>query len=350
MSSMKAAILYAPGDIRFENVPIPRISSDEVLIRVRAAGICGSDIPRVMVTGTYHFPTIPGHEFAGEVAEIGGKVKGVTIRDRVAVIPCIPCRKCRYCEKGEFFHCTEYNYLGSRTDGGFAEYAKAPMDNLVLLPKEVDFEEGACCEPLSVSLHMINRAGGISPGNWVAVFGAGPIGNFCAQWAMISGAEKVFLIDIVEEKLKIAQKVGINYGINASSQDPVQEIFDATGGEGVDVSIEAAGTEVTLQQCIKIARKKGKVVVVGRVEQDIHIPKKIMSDFLRKELAIFGGWGFEFVHFPHHAWKTSLHFLKEKKIKVKPLITHRFSLKEAPRVFEMMYEGSEHFLKGVFIP
>ena len=347
---MKAVVLHAPGDIRFEDVSIPKISSNEVLIRVRAAGICGSDIPRVMVTGTYHFPTIPGHEFAGKIAEVGKKVKDVAVGSRVTVIPCIPCRKCKYCERGDFFHCKDYNYLGSRTDGGFAEYVKAPVDNLVVLPEGVDFEEGACTEPLSVSLHIINRAGGINPGDWVAIFGGGSIGNFCAQWAKVLGAEKVFLIDIVEEKLEIAKKVGIDNRINAREQNPVEEILDITGREGVDLSIEAAGTEITLQQCLKATRKKGKVAVVGRAEQDVCIPRKIMSDFLRKELAIFGGWGFEFAHFPHHAWRTSLHFLKEKKIKVKPLITHRFSLKEASRVFEMMYEGKEYFHKVLFIP
>lgn len=347
---MKAAVLYAPRDIRFKDVPIPKISPNEVLIRVRAAGVCGSDIPRVMVTGTYHFPTIPGHEFAGEIAEVGEKVKNVVVGDRVAVIPCIPCRKCKYCERGEFFYCKEYNYLGSRTDGGFAEYAKAPADNLIILPEEVNFEEGACTEPLSVSLHIINRAGGINPGDWVAVFGGGPIGNFCAQWAKVLGTELVFLIDIVGEKLKTAKEVGIDYRINASEQNLVEEILNATEGEGVDLSIEATGTETTLQQCLKATRKKGKVAVVGRAEQDVCIPQKIMSDFLRKELTILGGWGFEFVEFPHHAWRTSLHFLKEKKIRVKPLITHRFSLKEASQVFKMMYEGKEYFHKVLFIP
>lgn len=345
---MKAAVLHAPGDIRFEDVPVPRLNLDEVLIRVRAAGICGSDIPRVMVTGTYRFPTIPGHEFAGEIAEVGKKVKHGAVGDRVAVIPCIPCRTCTYCERGDFFHCKEYNFLGSRTDGGFAEYVKVPADNIVMLPKEVDFEEGACTEPLSVSLHIINRAGGINPGDRVAVFGAGPIGSFCAQWAKILGAEQVFLIDIVEKKLETARELRIDYRINANEHNPVEEILNATEGEGVDLSVEAAGTEITLQQCLKTTRKKGTAVVVGRAEHDICIPQKIMSEFLRKELALFGGWGFEFAHFPHHTWKTSLHFLKEKKIKVKPLITHRFRLKEAPRVFKMMHEGREYFHKILF--
>ncbi len=347
---MKAAVLHAPGDIRFEDVPLPKINSNEVLIRVRAAGICGSDIPRVMVTGTYHFPTIPGHEFAGEIAEVGGKVKNVIAGSRVTVIPCIPCRRCKYCEGGDFFHCTQYNYLGSRTDGGFAEYVKAPVENLVILPEKVDFEEGACTEPLSVGLHVINRAKGINPGDSVAVFGAGPIGNFCAQWAKVLGAKRVFLIDIVEEKLKVAKQVGIDYRVNARKQNAVKEILDVTEGEGVDLSIEAAGSEITLQQCLEATRKKGKVAVIGRAEQDIRIPQEIMTDFLRKELNIFGEWGFEFAHFPHHAWRTSLHFLKEKRLKAKPLITHKLGLKEASRVFKMMHEGKEYFHKVLFIP
>ena len=201
-----------------------------------------------------------------------------------------------------------------------------------------------------VSLHIINRAGGINSGDSVAVFGAGPIGNFCAQWAEVLGAQRVFLIDIVEEKLKIAKQVEIDCRINAKKQNAVKEIIDVTDGEGVDLSIEAAGSEITFQQCLEATRKKGKVAVIGRAEQDIRIPHKVMSDFLRKELHILGGWGFEFAHFPHHTWRTSLYFLKKKRIRIKPLITHRFSLREASRVFKMMHEGKEYFHKVFFIP
>jgi len=347
---MKAAVLHSPGDIRLEEVPIPEINPNEALVRVKAAGICGSDVPRVMTTGTYHFPTIPGHEFAGVIVKTGKKVKGISVGERVTVIPCIPCRKCKYCEGGNFFHCQKYNYLGSRTNGGFAEYAKAPADNLILLPEGVDFEEGACTEPVSVSLHIMNRAGGVEPGNWVAVFGGGPIGNFCAQWAKALGAEKVFIVDIVREKLEVAKRVGIGYQINAKEQSPVKTILDTTEGDGVDISIEAAGAEVTLQQCLQVTRREGKVVVVGRPGQDICLPQKLISQFLRKELSILGGWGFEFVNFPHNAWRTSLYFLEQKKIQVKPLITHRLALKEAHRIFEMMHKGEEYFHKILFIP
>jgi len=347
---MKAAVLHAPGDIRFEDVPVPEISSGEVLVRVRAAGICGSDISRVMITGTYHFPTIPGHEFAGEITRIGKEVHDIKPEDRVAVIPCIPCRKCKYCQRGDFFHCPNYNYLGSRADGGFAEYVKAPSENLVPLPEDVDFEEGACTEPVSVALHTIKRAEGIHPGYGVCVFGAGPIGIFCAQWASLLGAEKVFVVDIVQQRLDTAKKIGLKRSINATKENVVEYVLDETQGEGVDLCIEAAGINTTLEQCLKITRRKGRVALVGRIDQDVSISKESMSSVLRKELTIFGGWGFEFVHFPHHAWKISLNSMRKGKIQVKPLITHRFSLQKASEVFKMMFEKKQYFHKVMFIP
>jgi L-iditol 2-dehydrogenase len=347
---MKAAVLHAIGDIRCEDVPIPEIGPGEVLIRVRAAGICGSDIPRVMVTGTYHFPIIPGHEFAGEIARIGKEVDDVNPGDRVVVIPCIPCRKCKYCQRGDFFHCLNYNYLGSRADGGFAEYVKAPSENLVFLPEGVDFEEGASTEPVSVALHMIKRAKGIHPGDWVCVFGAGAIGIFCAQWAKSLGAEKVFIVDIAHQRLDTAKKIGLKRCINAATQDSVEYILDRTEREGVDLCMEVAGTNITLEQCLKIARRKGRVSLVGRIGQKLCISEESMSSILRKELTIFGGWGFEFVNFPHHAWRTSLNSMREGKIQTKPLITHRFSLQETSKVFKMMYEKEQYFHKVMFIP
>ncbi len=347
---MKAAVLHAIGDLRVEEVEVPSIGPKEVLIKVKAAGVCGSDIPRIMVTGTYHFPTIPGHEFAGEVAEVGNKVTTLEIQDRITVIPCIPCRKCKYCQIGEFFHCENYNYLGSRTDGGFAEYVKAPWQNIVKLPQAVDFEEGACVEPVSVALHAINRAGGIKPGDYVAVFGAGPIGNFCAQWAKALGAERVFVVDIIQEKVDVAKALGITDCINAKKENAVKVILEKSNARGVDLAIEAAGTNITLEQSLLVARPKGKIVFIGRAERDIQITDKVMSSILRKELNIFGVWGFEFIQFPHHSWQTSLCSIAKGKIKIKPLITHRFSLDKAPEVLKMMYNREEYFNKVMFLP
>lgn len=346
---MKAAVLHGINDIKLENVPIPKHGNGDVLIRVKASGICGSDIPRVMVTGTYKFPTIPGHEFAGEVSEIGGDVEDIKLGDRVAVIPCIPCKKCRYCQAGEYFHCEHYDYLGSRSDGGFAEYVKVPKDNIVKLPQGLDWETACGTEPAAVALHVLKR-GGINIGDKVAVFGMGSIGNLIAQWAGIMGAGNIFAIDIQDEKLNIARVVGLKDIINSRNVDVLEFINNFTDSIGVDLSIEAAGSEEALKQAIQVTRRLGRIILVGRAEKDIVFNWDIFASILRKELTIYGSWGFDFNEFPTYAWQTCLKFMANGRIKIKPFITHRFKLEDVKNVFDMMYRKEEFYNKVIFIP
>mgnify|MGYP006198981481 CR=1 FL=1 len=185
---MKAAVLHAPADLRVEEVPVPEIGAQEVLVRVMAAGICGSDIGRVMVTGTYRFPTIPGHEFAGEVAAVGAEVTHLAPGDRVAVAPLMPCGQCAWCQAGKFSLCDSYDFMGSRSDGAFAEYLKAPARNVLKVPESVSFEEAATIEPAAIILHGIHKLN-IALGDAVAVVGCGALGYFALQFARLSGAQ-----------------------------------------------------------------------------------------------------------------------------------------------------------------
>lgn len=347
---MRAASLYAPKDIRCEDVPKPSIGEEEVLIKVMACGICGSDIPRVMEKGTYTFPTIPGHEIAGVAEETGGRVRNVKKGDRVAVIPIIPCNQCQFCKRCEYFYCKNYNYLGSRTDGGFAEYVKAPARNLVLMPDGISYEEGAFTEPLSVALHAVSSAKTQLTGRNAAVFGAGPIGNLIGQVANLYGAKKLFLIDIRDEKLCIAREVGLKDNINAKKDNPVNKIFDETAGEGVDVVFEVSGSAIAIKQGLSLIRPKGEMVLVGRIVSDLILEEKYWEIVLRKEITLKGIWGFEFAAFPPPSWNIVLRYMQEGKVSVKPLITHRCHLSEIKAVFKMMYEGKEFFNKVVVFP
>ena len=201
---MKAAVLHEPGDLRYEEKKTPRIGENDVLVKVRACGICGSDVPRVMEKDkAYFYPSIPGHEFSGEIACMGKKVKSVRKGDGVAVVPIIPCLKCEECGKRRYFHCRKYDYLGSRSDGGFAEYVKVPAANVVKLSKKMSYERAALIEPLTVAFHVLKRVG-FKKGERLAVFGLGAIGNLVGQLAIYLGAEDVFGIDIDKQKLKIA--------------------------------------------------------------------------------------------------------------------------------------------------
>ena len=346
---MKAAVLHAVGDLRYEDVPVPKVAAGEVLVKVRAAGVCGSDIPRVMTKGMYSFPLVPGHEFAGEVAQVGGDVSAsFDLGDRVAVFPLIPCGKCAYCEIGEYAQCDDYDYLGSRRDGGFAEYVAAPADNLVPVPDNVDFDCAAMTEPASVALHALRRTG-VDTGDSVAILGAGPIGIILAQWARICGAGRVFLTDIVDEKLDVAREYGFENCINAAREDAVQRIVEETDGRGADICIEAAGTAVTFEQSLRIARKLGKVILMGNVSGDVVIPERTASAILRGQLTIYGTWNSSFTAVPKNEWRTALQFMSSGALNLKPLITHKFKLDQVNHAFDMMYNGREFFNKVMFI-
>lgn len=346
---MKAAVLHAVGDLRYEDVSVPKVIAPEVLIKIRAAGICGSDVPRVMKKGTYSFPLIPGHEFAGEIAEISSDIStDFGVGDKVAIFPLIPCQKCSFCQIGEYAQCDNYDYLGSRRDGGFAEYVTAPVENLVAMPDNVDFDCAAMTEPASVALHALRRAG-VDTGDSVAILGAGTIGIILAQWARISGARRVFIVDIVDEKLDVAREFGFEDTINAMREDVVEKIVMETDGRGADLCVEAAGTAITFEQSLRLVRKLGKVVLMGNVSGDVVIPERTASAILRGQLTIYGTWNSSFTAVPKNEWQTALYFMNTEALDLKPLITHRYGLDQANEAFDMMYGKREFFNKVMFI-
>ncbi len=225
---MKSLVLHAPKSLSFEpDWPTSTIPEDWTCVRVRASGICGSDLPRIMQTGAYHHPMIPGHEFSGEV--VNSSTPGVQAGQRVAILPIIPCGQCAGCQVGPF-HCTHYDFIGSRRDGGFAEYCAAPPQNLFHLPANLSYEEGAFIEPVAVTLHVLRRAG-LTPGARVLVFGGGAIGILTAQWARLLGASQVVLADLRDASLAVASACTIDQTLN-----PLSEAFKAL--EGFDFVFE----------------------------------------------------------------------------------------------------------------
>jgi len=301
-----------------------------------------------MLEGAYKFPIILGHELSGEIVEKGEEVTNVQIGNRVTVIPLIPCRVCPLCELGEYPQCDNYDYLGSRRDGGFAEYVVVPSVNVVQLPKEIDYESAALTEPAAVALHAVRRTG-IDAGDKVAILGAGPVGLLLAQWSHIMGAGRVFLTDILKEKLALAGQLGFEDCINASEEDPVERVKEETEGLGADISFEAAGSAQTLEMSLRTTRKLGKVVWVGNVGTDVTIPKATLSLVLRNQLTIYGSWNSNFSALPKNEWQTTLQFMHRGLLKASPLISHRFPLSQAKEAFEMMFENREFFNKVLLI-
>jgi L-iditol 2-dehydrogenase len=344
---MMAAVLHEPKDLRYEETQIPEIGENEVLIRVRAAGNCGSDLKRIMVEGTYHFPCIPGHEFSGEIAETGRGVKGLKSGDRVTAAPLIPCMKCEWCMQGQYNMCEDYDYIGSRSDGAFAEYVKVPAANVVTLPPGVDFEDGSITDPAAVALHAIRRAGGIAAGETVVVLGAGPIGMLACQWAKVLGAEKVIATDVFEEKLAVASNLGADVAVHAERSDVVQRILAETSGAGADLLIETAGTLDTHVQALLAARKRGRIVHVGRAYRDMLLSDEVFTKIFRKELAVYGAVNSNFSP-RDHEWKTVVRYFASGKISAKPLISHRLPLSAIADTFRKMFDKEMAYNKIIF--
>jgi len=322
---MKACVLHAINDLRYEEVATPERKAGEALIEIKASGICGSDIPRVFTKGTYNFPTIPGHEFGGVIVDADDK--GL-VGKKCAVFPLVPCRKCVSCESGNYAQCENYNYFGSRCDGGFAEFISAPLWNVVLAPDDLSYEEIAMAEPCAVALHSLEQAQ-LNAGDKVAIFGAGPIGMMIAKWAKFKGASKVFLIDIDPEKIKRAKTAG----------------FETEITEPVDIAIEGAGVSGTLEQAVTCVKAFGTVVLMGNPAKEMTLSQKGYWEILRKELTLKGTWNSSYSG-SRNDWANALACMKT--LDISGLVSHKFNFADCHAAFNVMNDRKEYFSKVMF--
>lgn len=348
MDTMKARVLHGIGDLKYEYVPIPKLKPDEVLLKVKACGICGSDIPRIFVNGTYHFPTIPGHEFAGEVVAAASKENENLIGMHAGVFPLIPCKKCTSCNKGVFETCKSYDYLGSRSDGAFAEYVRVPVWNLVPIADNLPFEEAAMAEPVAVGLHALRRAQ-IEIGDTVVIYGPGTIGMIIAQWARAWGAKKVLLVGTDLNNYNFIESLGFYDYFNASKGNPIEWVMEKTNGSGADIAIEAVGIATTACNCLDSVASGGKVIFVGNPHGDFTFPQNTYWQILRKQLSIYGTWNSSYNNTPKSDWNIVVDAMASETIKVKPLITHRFTLENMDKGLEIMRDGKEFYSKIMVI-
>jgi len=348
MSTMKANVLHGVNDLRYEDTAMPTLKSGEVLVKVRAAGICGSDIPRIFVNGTYHFPTIPGHEFAGEVVDAFDEENKKLIGTRAAIFPLIPCMECNCCKQGKYEMCKNYNYLGSRCDGGFAEYVAAPVWNLAPIPDNLPFEQAAMCEPISVALHALRRTN-IKIGDNVVIYGPGTIGGLIAQWCRAWGAAKVMLVGTSASNFDTAKKLGFDLLFNSDNGDPAQWVMEQTDGNGADVAIEAVGCAATFCSCLSSARAGGTVIAVGNPHGDYLLPRDVYWQILRKQLTVHGTWNSAFDGTDKSDWAIAINAMASGQINAEALITHRFSLEDLSKGLEIMRDNKEPFNKVMIV-
>jgi L-iditol 2-dehydrogenase len=288
--NMKAAVLRELGKpLIIEDVPKPEVGGKDVLMKVKASGICISDIYSIRGERPLRLPHIMGHEAAGIVAEVGSDVKAFKKGDRVVGNAIVTCNACYYCKKNLDQVCENHRIIGtdSGTQGAYAEYYKLPEGNMYLLPKEIPFDHATVISsPLATAYHGI-RIAGIHEGDRVVVYGGGAIGYHVMLAAMAYDSTQVFLIDTVDEKLELAKQSGAAKVINASREDPVKAVYELTNGIGADIAFEAVGLNETVNQAILSARKAGRVVLMGAPWGGISfVFENYRKEFLFKELTI----------------------------------------------------------------
>ena len=276
-----------------------------------------------------------GHEFSGEVVEIGSTVEGIKQGERVVVEPIISCGKCKACLNSRNNICQNISLIGLHTSGAFAEYVTAPANKCHKLSEHVSFEEASLAEPLAVAIHACN----ITPfekNDKISIIGCGTIGLMTLQVSKFQEVENIFVIDTLDYKLELAKKLGANKIINANKQDPVKEILSEGGA---DVVFEAVGRQKTVQQALSMVNNGGNVTIIGMLESKMEID---MLDVTVKEIQIRGSYGYTTDDF-----KRAVQLISTGKVKVKPLITHILPLSDITKGFEILSNEKENAIKVV---
>lgn len=378
---MKAYVLHDIGDIRYEEVKEPVLKPDEVLMEVKAVGICGSDIPRIFENGTYSFPLIPGHEFSGCIVKTGAEADPDWLGKRAGVFPLLPCKNCVPCGQQHYEMCRNYSYFGSRTDGAFAQYVAVPVWNLVELPKEVSYEAAAMLEPMAVAAHAMRSMGfekraerpeggesvgcmakGTSPEEetcnapkntgqerkkTVAVCGLGTIGLLLAMFLKEAGIDNLLVIGNKEYQKKDILDLGItgDQYLDSRDGDIVHRILDRTGGLGVDVFFECVGKNETVSEAILATAPAGKIQLVGNPASDMNFDQNTYWKILRNQLTVRGNWNSTFLHSAEDDWHYVLNLLQKGKIHPEHYITQRFRLDELEKGLHIMKDKTEEYVK-----
>ena len=326
---MKAAVLYANEDIRYDDVETPKVRPGSVKIKMRASGICGSDVPRVLHNGAHYYPIVLGHEFAGDVVEIGEGVTRLAVGDTVSGAPLIPCHKCPSCQMGDYSLCKKYSFVGSREQGCFAEYVVIPEANAQKYDPAVPYEQAAFFEPSTVALHGLFLAD-FRGGDDVVVLGGGTIGLFTMQWAKLLGAKSVTVFDIDDKRLRIAKRLGADCTVNTRTTVP---------SEKYKYVFETAGSPVTMRQSFDVAANKASVCFIGTPHVDLTFTPKEWENMNRKEFKLTGSWMSYSAPFPGREWEMTSHYFATGQLVFDPeLIFRTYPLSEASEAFSLFKE------------
>jgi len=344
ISKERAAVMFAPGDVRIVEVPSQALGERDVRVAVRACGICASDLHYYQHgrIGPYVVkdPLILGHECAGEVVEAGAKVEALRVGDRVAVEPGVPCRRCEYCKHGRYNLCPDVVFFATPPiDGAFRETVVVPEDFAYRIPDSMSYEEAAMLEPLSVAIWSAQR-GDLRAGASVAVIGAGTIGSLTVQMARAAGATTIIAADIEPFRLEMAARLGATHRIDAGREDTVGRIRQLTG-RGVDVAFETCGTAATLRDTLAAVRPGGVAVLVG-LPPEAEVPTPITAA-CSKEIDIRGVFRYA------HTWPTAIALVAQGRVDVGSMITHRFEFDRTKEALDFAQTHRHEAMKVMLV-
>jgi len=342
---MKALLLQAKHTLVYTDVPEPEpFGIRPVLVRVAAVGVCGSDVLRFAKDKAYHYPLVMGHEFSAIVEQAPEDSRFVR-GDRVTVYPLLPDFDDPLSRIGEYAVSSAYDYFGSRRDGAFAERLYVPERNLLPIPDELPLTHAAVAEPAAVALHGIKKLR-IPVDASAVVIGFGPIGGFAAQWLRIMGCSRVFVAEIDQRKLTLANELGFET-IDAARYDTVNRVKELTGGRGADCAVEASGLPRTLSQALRAVTVFGQVLLLGDLNADATLEAELVSSLLRREITIYGSWNSKITPPGHSEWEMVLQHMC-RDLRVQPLISHTPTLAQGVEMFTYMASGDGWYNKVVF--
>lgn len=351
---MMALRVHALGDYRLEEIAVPRAVEGEIVIKVEACGVCASDMK------TYHGapsiwggagnpayikpPVTPGHEFIGEIVELGPNVEGnFHVGDRVISEQIVPCWQCKFCKTGKYWMCQRHDLYGfqSNVNGGMAEYMKFPKEALNhVVPKDVPTEKAVLIEPYACSKHCVDRAN-VGNEDSVVLSGAGTLGLGMVGAIKLRNPQTLIVLDIRENRLELARKFGADITMNPAKEDAVSKIREMTEGYGCDIYIEATGNPASVKQGLEAVRKLGTFVEFSVFKDLVTTDWSIIGD--RKELNIFGS------HLGPYCYETVIEWIQKGKMPTEGVVTHKFSLERWKEAFEMADKG-ENSIKIILIP
>ena len=337
---MKALVYTAPHKVEKQTYPDPLPKADEVVVRVRAAGVCGSDLLGFLGKSKKRVPPlILGHEIGGEVAAVGSAVTDLVKGQRVAIMPLITCGACVHCRRGRNSLCEKRVLLGMNVAGGFAEFTVAPRACLYVVPEKMDFLSASMVECLATPVNLFENHVR-RPIETAAVFGAGTQGILALQMAKVCGATRIFTVDVQEARLAVAERLGAR-PIHAKETDPVAAILEATGGQGCDVVVDAAGYSATRQQGLRVVGRGGILGLVGLSDPTTEMD---VLDIINREIEIHGIYGYAPADF-----RKALDLVASGRVDVTSWV-REFPLDDGQRVLDQLTSAPGDLVKASFVP